>query len=120
MFKVDKDSLRIPPVDMDILHCHVAMLLFVSKWVRPKIQLSVAFLCTQIKAPTKQGYTKLRRVIGCLKCTVQLSLVVEIDSSGILTWYIDTSFVVHLGYKNHIGTCLTLAHGSMPCPGTSL
>ena len=111
--KVDKDSLRLPTKDADLFYCHVARLLFASKRARPDIQVCVAFLCTRVKAPTEQDYTKLGKVIKYLKETVHLPLVVGADDSGRLTWNIDESFAVHPDCKSHTGACLTLGHGSI-------
>ena len=47
------------------------------------------------------------------KNTVQLPFVSGTDSNGILTLYVPVSFVVHPESSSHIGTCITLVHGSM-------
>ena len=44
LFKVDKDSPRLPIKDADLFHCHVVRLLFASKRARPDIQVCVVFL----------------------------------------------------------------------------
>ena len=114
LMKVDEDSPRLRTKDADLFHRHVARLLFASKRTRPNIQVCVAFLCTRVKAPTEKGYKKLGKVIGYLKKTVHLPLVVGADDSGRLTWNIDASFAVHPECKSYTGACLTLGHGSIP------
>ena len=76
LFKVDYDSPSLPIKDAELFHRHIARLLFASKRARPDIQVCIAFLCTQVKSPTEQDYTKLGRVISYLKETVHLSLVI--------------------------------------------
>ena len=49
LFKVDDDSPKQSQKDPDVVHCHVARLLFASKRARPGIQVCVTFLCTQVK-----------------------------------------------------------------------
>ena len=73
----------------------------------------MVFLCTRVKAPTKQDYKKLGKVISYLKETVHLPLIVGADDSGRLTWNIDASFAVHPDCKSNTGACLTLGHGSI-------
>ena len=46
LFKVDEESLRLPPKDAELFLCHFMRLLFASKRARPNIQVYVAFLCT--------------------------------------------------------------------------
>ena len=66
-----------------------------------------------MKSSTEQDYKKLGRVASYLKEAVHLPLVIGADDSGTLTWNIDESFAVHLDYKSHTGTYLTLGHGSV-------
>ena len=113
LFKVAKDSPRLLPEDMDIFHRYIAILLFANKWARPDLQMYVTFLCTRVKSPTEQDHTKLGKVIGYLKDTVQLSLLVGRDDNEILTWNIYVSFAVHPDCKSHIGTCLTSGYWSL-------
>ena len=68
---------------------------------------------TQVKSPALHDYTNIGRVIGYQKNTVQLPFVLWIDSNGILTLYVPVSFAVHPESSSHIGTCMTLGHGSM-------
>ena len=75
LFKIDDDSPRLLPKDVDIFHRHVARLLFASNRAKPDIQVCVAFLCTRVKPPTEQDYKKLGRVISYLKETICLPLV---------------------------------------------
>ena len=49
LFKVDYNSPSLSSQDAELFHHHFARLLFVSKRVRPDIQVCVAFLCTRVK-----------------------------------------------------------------------
>ena len=98
--KVNKYSPRLPSKNDDLFHRHVVKLLFAYKRARPDIQVCVAFLCTMVKAPIKQDYKKLEKVISYLKETVNLPLVVGADDSGKLIWNIDVLFAVHLDCIN--------------------
>ena len=75
---------HVPLKDTKTLYFHVIILLF-AKRTRPDIQLCVPFLCRQVKSPTIQDHSKIGRIISYLKNTVQLPLIVETDSTEILT-----------------------------------
>lgn len=64
LFKVAKDSSRLPLENTDIFNSYVARLLFASKRARPNIQVCVTSLCTRVKSPTEQDYTKIVTVIS--------------------------------------------------------
>ena len=66
------------------IYYHVALLLFANKWMRPNIHLCVPCLCTRGKSLAIQDHTKIGRVIGYLKNSVQVPLVAGTDSNGIL------------------------------------
>ena len=113
MINLHHDSQSLSIKDTGLFHQHVARLLVASKRARPDIQVCVAFLYTRVISPNEQDYKKLGRVIGYLKETVHLPLVIGANDSGTLTWNIDASFAVHPDCKSHIGACLTLGHGSV-------
>ena len=64
-----------------MFHRLVARLLFASKRARPDIQVTVAFLCTRVKAPTEEDYKKLGRIIKYVKETIDLTLILGSDGS---------------------------------------
>ena len=73
----------------------------------------MSFLWTQEKSPVSHDYKRTGRIIECFKNTVQLLFVSGTDSNGNLTSYVPVSFAVHPDFSSHIGTCITLVHGSM-------
>ena len=79
LFKVNENSPLLCNKDAELFHRLVARLLFASKRGRPDIQVAVAFLCTRVKAPTKEDYAKLGHVISYLKDTIHLPLVIGAD-----------------------------------------
>jgi hypothetical protein len=46
-----------------LFHQNVERLLFLSKWARPDLQTTVAFLCTRLKEPDEDDYKKLQWVM---------------------------------------------------------
>ena len=81
LFKVDYNLPSLPTKDAELFHYRVARLLLASKRARPDTQVCVAFLCTRIKSLIEQDYKKIGRVIGYLKETILLLLVVGTDNS---------------------------------------
>ena len=59
-----------------------ARLLYAAKRAWPNIQVAVAYLCTRVREPTEDDYTKLMRVINYLRATVYLPLIIGWDDSG--------------------------------------
>ena len=113
LFMVKEDSPLLDPKKADLFHRLVARLLFASKRARPDIQVTVAFLCTRVKAPTEEDYRKLGRLIGYVKKTIDLPLILGLDGSETLTWNVDASFATHADAKSHTGASLTLGQGSV-------
>ncbi len=74
-----------------LFHTAVAKLLYLSKRVRPDIILIIGFLCPRVKAPTKEDWGKLCRLLGYLKGTHKA--VMKMKPSGIfkVVAHIDTS-----------------------------
>ena len=94
-YQVDETSPRLDLTTAELFHRLVARLLFAAKRSRPNIQLSVAFLCSRVKNPTKEDYRKLGRVIGYIQKTIHLPLVLGSDGSGKVTWNINASYAAH-------------------------
>ena len=56
LYNVDCKSPSLPTKNAELLHRHVARLLFASKRARPDIHVCVAFLYIRVKVPTEQDY----------------------------------------------------------------
>jgi hypothetical protein len=85
-------------------HTTVARLLYLSKRVRPDIQLPVLYLCTKVRAPTNEDECKLKRVLGYLKMTKTRGRVITKQGDMTrLNAYVDASFASHADGKGHTG-----------------
>ena len=98
--------------DAQYFHTMTAKLLFLTKRARPDIQTPVAFMTTRVKAPDKDDYKKLTRVVKYLRGTPKLYLTLEADNTHIVKWWIDASFAVHKDMKSHTGGTMSLGKGS--------
>ena len=85
-----------------------AKLLFLCKRARPDIQTAVAFLTTRVIAPDVDDWKKLARVVNYLRLTAQMYLTLESDGSGILKWWVDGAFAVHLDTRSHTGATMLM------------
>jgi hypothetical protein len=85
----------------------VAQLLFLSRVCR-NIQTLVAFLTTRVKAPDKDDWGKVKRLLKYLNGTCYLKLTLSAESLSILQWYIDASHQIHDDCRGHTGAFLTL------------
>ena len=90
--------------DSKIFHTFAARLLYLCKRARLDVQLTVLFLCTHVKRPTKSDKHKLDRVIDFLKRTKERKR--RICGTGdlrALKGYIDSAFSAHDDGKGHTG-----------------
>lgn len=113
LFTIDESKPSLPEDRADRFHRIVAKLLFVAKRARPDIQTAVAFLCTRVKGPDEDDERKLIRVLGYLKETLHIPLVLGADGSNNVYWYVDASFAVHKDMKSHTGGVMTLGQGAV-------
>ena len=84
-----------------IFHTNIAKLMFLSKRTRPDVQIPVAFLCTRVKEPDRDNWKKLGRIMKYLEGTIGLTLILGIDDTGVVKWFVDASFAVHNDMKSH-------------------
>ena len=113
LFTIDESKPPLPEDRADRFHRIVAKLLFIAKRARPDIQTAVAFLCTRVKSPDEDDERKLIRVLGYLKETLHIPLVLGTDGSNNVYWYVDASFAVHKDMKSHTGGVMTLGQGAV-------
>jgi hypothetical protein len=114
LFKVDKDSILLTKEEAEIFHTFlVAKALFLTKRARPDIIAAVGFLCTRVKAPTRNDWFKLQRMMNFLKKTINDVLRLESDGLKIVKWFIDGSFACHGDFRGHTGGGMTLGKGSI-------
>ena len=89
IFGIAEDATKLSQAGADLFHQFVAQVLYLSKRSLPDIQLSVSFLCTRGRGPDNDDYKKLERVMKCIQGTIGLPLILSIDKSGNINWYVD-------------------------------
>ena len=101
LFDVDQNSEKLDDDRSDKFHSIIYKLLFISKRGRLDIQVAVGFLCTRVITSTIQDWKKLSRVLRYLQNTRDLYLTLDVDDLCIFTWYVDSSYNVHIDSKGH-------------------
>ena len=112
LFEVSDRSAKLNANDAKVFHQLTAKLLFLSKRARPDIQLPVAFLCTRVKEPDADDWKKLGRVMKYLRGSPGLPLVLSMDGTKTMRWYVDAAFAVHKNMRSHTGTVMTMGKGA--------
>ena len=112
LFKIDENS---EPLDMkrkDEYHALVAKILWASQRSRPDIQLATGFHCTRVKDPREHDWRKLEYLLGYIKRTRFLPLIISVTDAGTFI-YIDGAHAVHTDAKGHSGLFVTQGRGAM-------
>ena len=101
LFEVDDDSENLSPRKAEAFHILLAKILFTTKRARPDTGLSISFITTRVRYPSKQDWNKLVHLFKCLRGTQYIPLIIRADGSGILKWYVDASHGVHPKMRGH-------------------
>jgi hypothetical protein len=92
-------------------HHTTAQLLFLSARARRDIQPATAFLTTRVREPDEDDWGKIKRVLGYLKGTVHMPLILSADSLTMSRWWVDAAFGVHDDCRGHTGAGMSLGQG---------
>ena len=111
LFDIAEHATKLSQYEADLFHRFVAQLLYLSKRARLDIQISVSLLCTRVRGPDTDDYKKLVRVIKYIQGTIGLPMILSIDKSGNIKWYVDASFAVHKDMRSHTGGFMTMGTG---------
>ena len=91
-----------------LFHSIFAKLLSTSRRARPNIQVPIGFLGTRVTCSTQEDWIKLKHVLEYLKSTIDLALTLDMDSTSLVTWLVDTSYGVHLDMRSQTGGVMSL------------
>jgi len=111
LFKVDEDCKKLSTNKTVELHNSVAKMLYASKHARPDTCTSIAFLTTRVCKPDEDDWAKLCHLMKYVRGTCKMPLILSADGSGILKWWVDGSFAVHLNMRGHSRRGLSLGRG---------
>ena len=111
---VNEDCKKLSPVKAKAFHNIVARALYVMKRARPDISVAIAFLTTRVRQPDQDDWDKLSHLMQYLRSTRDLPLILGADGTGIVKWFVDTSFAVHPNMRSHLGGAVTLLGRGCP------
>ena len=72
---------------------------------------AVALLCTRVKSPTEEDWTKLVRLMKYRQGTEDMVLTLSATRVLHVKWFADTVFAVHPDMKSHTGCAMTMGCG---------
>ena len=113
LFKVRKDGRKLNEELADAFHHTVYQLLFAANRARRNIQTAVSFLTTRVKAPDKDNWGKLVRVLKYINGTRYMKLILCADEMNFTVhWYMDGSHQIHEDCRGQIGCLMTMGKGA--------
>ena len=97
LFTVREESERelLDETRAQAFHHSVAQLLLTGIRCRKDAQTAIAFLTTRVIKPDEDDWKKLRRLLGYLKRTIKLPLILQAEGVNVLKWWVDASYVAH-------------------------
>ena len=110
MFEVDESSPQLGKHPSDLFHHIVAKLLFVSKRARLDIEATISFLCTRVLKSTQQDWSKLGKLLGYLKRTVDLPRILGANGFSSVFCWTDSSYATHQEMKGYTGGVTSFGH----------
>ena len=111
LFEVNNDTLRFDKERSEAFHHIVAKLLNVSKRTRLDISLAIAFLCTRVTKSTVEDWGKLKRLLQCIKGTINMPRVIRSLELTSLMTYVNVSYGVHPAMRGYTGGLITMGIG---------
>ncbi len=92
-------------------HPAMAQLLFLSARARQDIQSATAFLTTRVRSPDEDDWGKVKRVLGYLKGTLYMPLILLADLLTLSRWWVDALYAVHDNCRGHTGVGMSFGQG---------
>ncbi len=113
LFTVRDESLSkpLPEEQARAFHHASVQLLFLSARARRDIQPAMAFLTTRVRCPDEDDWGKVKRVLGYLKGTLNMPLILLADSLTMCRWWVDAAYAVHNDCRGHTGAGMSLGQG---------
>lgn len=103
----------LPEEQVAAFHHVVAQLLFLCNRSQRDIKTAVLFLTTCVRKPDEDDWGKLKRVLGYLKGTLHILLVLGANSITTARWWVDASYGVHTNCKVHTSAGMSMGHGML-------
>ena len=100
--------MKLDPALAKAFHNITAKGIYVTKRARPDISLAITFLTTRVKETDIENWCKLCHMVEYLRSTRDLPLILGVNGTGVLSWYVDASFAVHSDMRGLTGGAMTM------------
>jgi hypothetical protein len=105
LIAVNPDGEKLNQETSIIFHHLTAKLLYLLRRMLPDLQLLLSFLTKQVV--DTNDWNKLGRCLHYLRDTCSLPLM-WCDRSGVVCWWVDSSFAVHPNMHSHTGAAMSI------------
>ena len=89
-------------------HHTVSQLLFTGIRCRNESHTAIHFLTTRVRKPDEDDWKKLRRLLGYLKRTNKLPLILRSNGLNTIKWWVDTLYADNDNMRGHIGGTMSM------------
>jgi hypothetical protein len=102
----------LPEEQAHVFHHVTTRLLFLSVKAQHDIQPVTAFLMTRVKSFNKDNWSKVKRLLGYLKGTINMPLILLADSLTLSGgWWANAAYAIHHDCKGHMGAGMSFGQG---------
>ena len=75
--------------------------------------MAIDFLCTRVMIQDEDDWGNLLRVLGYIRGTPHIPLILRADSLSFIKWWVDASFSAHPDCKGRTGAMIYMGSGSI-------
>ena len=86
-------------------------MLFATRRARTDTVTAVSFMTTRVRERDEYDWSKLKQLIKYFRGEKEMPLILGANGTGMLKWYVDGSYGVHLNIRGHSGGGLTMGRG---------
>ena len=86
----------------------MAQLLFAGIRCRNDTHTAIVLLMTRLRKPDKDEWRKLMRLLGFLKRTMKLPLILRAGGVNVLKGWVDSSYAAHDIMRGHMGGTMSM------------
>jgi hypothetical protein len=95
LFQINKDCGKLNTGKAIEFHNLIMKMLYATKRAHPDTCTSIAFLMMHVHGPDLDDWKKLVHMMKYIRGMHKLPLILSVNGSSILKWWMDASFAVH-------------------------
>ena len=92
-----------------------AKLLYLCNRCRPDIKTAVDFFCTRVHEPLEEDWRKLKRTLGYIYGTIDMTRKIKCDKINTLFTWVDAAYAVWNNMRSQTGGCMSFGQGMIHC-----